>query len=501
MDSLYDDMLPRTRSAEERQLQEALEASLMSDVTMLARQASGGQGRDVLCKICYGNYAPAAMVVSCRNDHRWCRECLGGYLTSKVTEGQLTVLCPDIDEHTEAGCTEVMSEELIRDVLDADAFAKFDRFKGMQANPNMRECPREGCGHSQVGSPRRPAMVCERCSLAYCFVHASAHPGQGCTEYQKRQQHIEAETLWLMGQISKKCPKCKCPTQKNAGCNHMTCRECLQDWCWICGRKTGKGGGSHYSPINPLGCPFAQMMTNFIDSDRYHRTVLNFMLLGAVKIITAPFFLLAVPIALATLLLGIGLCAPCVTLAWLCCGCGDTCHPRERLCKAFIEMFDEDADLAIFLLGMWPLILPLMVASAVFGMAVHCALLPLHCCLLKIKSHCVDDDDAVAVFMMTAALPLGLCCAAATAAAFVSLSPLLLVYGLCSAPRPSSRPVSAPAGGSSTIVTEKSLEVPSPEREELLNSVDLADVALVESPVLGLRRQVSGGRSRRRSLQ
>jgi len=36
------------------------------------------------------------------------------------------------------------------------------------------------------------------------------------------------------GKIIKQCPKCKVWTEKDEGCNHMHCRLCLYDWCWLC---------------------------------------------------------------------------------------------------------------------------------------------------------------------------------------------------------------------------------------------------------------------------
>lgn len=45
------------------------------------------------------------------------------------------------------------------------------------------------------------------------------------------------------------CPGCNSNTEKNEGCNHMTCTVCKYQWCWLCGREYTS---DHYSSINPL---------------------------------------------------------------------------------------------------------------------------------------------------------------------------------------------------------------------------------------------------------
>ena len=40
------------------------------------------------------------------------------------------------------------------------------------------------------------------------------------------------------------CPGCRAPTQKTAGCNHMTCL-CGQHWCWICGKGESSADDVH----------------------------------------------------------------------------------------------------------------------------------------------------------------------------------------------------------------------------------------------------------------
>ena len=42
-----------------------------------------------------------------------------------------------------------------------------------------------------------------------------------------------ANALWLKAN-TKKCPRCAALIEKDEGCNHMTCRKCRHDFCWIC---------------------------------------------------------------------------------------------------------------------------------------------------------------------------------------------------------------------------------------------------------------------------
>ena len=52
----------------------------------------------------------------------------------------------------------------------------------------------------------------------------------------------------------KQCPRCKIYTEKNEGCNHMTCTNCKFQWCWLC---EGKYEYGHYNQGKCRGLQFS----------------------------------------------------------------------------------------------------------------------------------------------------------------------------------------------------------------------------------------------------
>ncbi|KAG8506004.1 E3 ubiquitin-protein ligase parkin [Galemys pyrenaicus] len=51
---------------------------------------------------------------------------------------------------------------------------------------------------------------------------------------QARWEEASKETI---RNITKPCPRCRVPVEKNGGCMHMKCPQpqCGLEWCWSCG--------------------------------------------------------------------------------------------------------------------------------------------------------------------------------------------------------------------------------------------------------------------------
>jgi ariadne-1 len=50
--------------------------------------------------------------------------------------------------------------------------------------------------------------------------------------YEKEK--LDSENLMWIKANTKPCPKCAGNIEKNQGCNHMTCRNCGHNFCWLC---------------------------------------------------------------------------------------------------------------------------------------------------------------------------------------------------------------------------------------------------------------------------
>eukprot|EP01034_Spumella_vulgaris_P021854 gene21854-27926_t len=173
-------------------------------------------------------------------------------------------------------------------LVSPDVYEKYVRFCALKSDPNYRECSK--CNKQlQVDFDANlhitnNTLVCD-CGAITCFVHGDSHPDETCAQYARRVRRVENATSRLVRHITRKCPKCKTHTEKNGGCNHITCQNCHTNWCWLCGRIMES---EHYEPNNLQGCPGGQFspapyfaLWSFLDGNscfgenRFVRIVLN----------------------------------------------------------------------------------------------------------------------------------------------------------------------------------------------------------------------------------
>eukprot|EP01091_Cochliopodium_minus_P019664 TRINITY_DN8345_c0_g1_i1.p1 TRINITY_DN8345_c0_g1~~TRINITY_DN8345_c0_g1_i1.p1 ORF type:complete len:668 (+),score=214.72 TRINITY_DN8345_c0_g1_i1:353-2356(+) len=135
----------------------------------------------------------------------------------------------------------------------------FERFKYfyvksfVETKKNLSYCPNPSCGNVvQFSGFGKPSDVVEcLCGLRFCFsCSLENHNPITCQQFGKWKEKMmdEGASLKLLHTIAKQCPHCGLPTERNQGCNHMTCRKevggCSKEWCWVC-RGDWKSHGSN----------------------------------------------------------------------------------------------------------------------------------------------------------------------------------------------------------------------------------------------------------------
>ncbi len=129
-----------------------------------------------------------------------------------------------------------MSDATVQELLTPQQFNSYRRQKNsyiVDTTPGLISCPNDEC--FALISRRVKPLTCLECQTQCCSkCSLKTHPGRRCA--------ISGDTnlrLWAAGSLSgvKNCPKCKARTEKNNGCNHMTCQRCGEQWCWICAQK------------------------------------------------------------------------------------------------------------------------------------------------------------------------------------------------------------------------------------------------------------------------
>jgi len=212
-----------------------------------------------VCPICCDDNPSDPRSLVC--GHKFCSVCWGEYIKNKVrTEGEQWVTCMGED------CSVVAPNEFVQSVLSGDT-STWERFKELlvrhyvASNHNLKYCPYPSCTYT-VSCPSAssksslttmvPIVTCgASASHKFCFGcnidddHRPVVCGVAKMWLQKCQD--DSETANWIKTNTKECSKCQSTIEKNGGCNHMTCKKCKYEFCWVCMGPWSEHGTAWYS--------------------------------------------------------------------------------------------------------------------------------------------------------------------------------------------------------------------------------------------------------------
>ena len=177
--------------------------------------------------------------------HLFCNVCYLNYFQEKIVNNKVgKITCMTFK------CPTEFDDNFIISRLDGDnnLIQKYKKFKlrnQLYNDENIKFCPIKNCDSYARKEGDNKYVTCLE-GHQFCFQCSKPWHGD-----KKCQDEIDKDfKKWKKNKLIKRCPKCKFWTEKNNGCNHMTCPECKYEWCWFCGSKCDVGhfkmGGGCY---------------------------------------------------------------------------------------------------------------------------------------------------------------------------------------------------------------------------------------------------------------
>lgn len=187
--------------------------------------------------------------------HRYCVDCYRHYLTQKIREeGEAArIQCPS------DGCHRIIDARSLDILVTANLSERYRELLQrtyVEDKETLKWCPGPDCQNA-IDCPVKkkdlhkvvPTVVCE-CKTRFCF---------GCSLKDHQPAPCELVKMWLkkcaddsetanwISANTKECPRCNSTIEKNGGCNHMTCRKCKHEFCWMCMGVWSEHGTSWYN--------------------------------------------------------------------------------------------------------------------------------------------------------------------------------------------------------------------------------------------------------------
>ncbi|KAG8529312.1 uncharacterized protein KY384_005948 [Bacidia gigantensis] len=187
--------------------------------------------------------------------HRYCIDCYRQYLAQKIRdEGEAArIQCPT------AGCHRIVDSRSLDLLVAEDLKSRYQTLLTrtyVEDKDHLKWCPAPNCEYAiDCGIKKKelgkivPSVTCT-CRHRFCFgCTLNDHQPAPCqlVKMWVKKCEDDSETANWINANTKECPKCSSTIEKNGGCNHMTCRKCKYEFCWICMGLWSEHGTSWYN--------------------------------------------------------------------------------------------------------------------------------------------------------------------------------------------------------------------------------------------------------------
>jgi ariadne-1 len=164
--------------------------------------------------------------------HRFCLDCYTQWARSEMDKGPVALFtpCPQYK------CKEIIPDDVMLALLDEkkrDMYKRWMLKNFIENTPGMRWCINPNCSRAILYDSGGSRDVECQCGQRFCFACLEeAHSPAPChlvKSWIQKNNSDKENTDWLLAN-TRICPQCRVPIEKNAGCNHMTCRHCKHEF-------------------------------------------------------------------------------------------------------------------------------------------------------------------------------------------------------------------------------------------------------------------------------
>lgn len=174
--------------------------------------------------------------------HRYCVGCYRQYLKQKIIEeGEAArIQCPS------DGCGRILDSKSLDILVTPELVDRYHQLLHrtyVEDKDIFKWCPAPDCPNAVECWVKKveldrivPTVECT-CGNRFCFGCPNNDHQPAPCELVKRwlkKCADDSETANWISANTKECPKCQSTIEKNGGCNHMTCRKCKYEFCWMC---------------------------------------------------------------------------------------------------------------------------------------------------------------------------------------------------------------------------------------------------------------------------
>ena len=208
----------------------------------------------------------------------FCSECLYLHIKELIKNGKYALFCPV--------CSFLYTKYKIENILSFNKkeqkevnnlkklLEKSKTKKIILSNPEIMFCPIANCDGFAKKNKNKEYNIrtmghkfCIKCGELW-------HENGICKEEENVDELFEEYRIQYN---LKNCPYCNIIINKNSGCNHITCKYCGKEWCWLC-QEIFTSTEEHYGNVNskcfgrmqenePLICSKCQIETVASDLD------------------------------------------------------------------------------------------------------------------------------------------------------------------------------------------------------------------------------------------